>query len=76
MVSQALTTAEVVWKDRIYLSSPDGGQDTVLAFDLDGKRLWQTKLGPEKKPKHRKLGSSSPFCRFVSSATIKCVFAR
>ena len=30
-----------------------------MAFDLDGKLLWQTMLGPESPPKHRTLGSSS-----------------
>jgi outer membrane protein assembly factor BamB len=52
------SSSPAVWDDRIYLSSPDGGEDSVLAFDMTGKRLWQTKLGPESPPKHRTLGSS------------------
>lgn len=37
----------VVWDRRIFLTAPVHGQDAVLAFDWDGKPLWQTKLGPE-----------------------------
>ncbi len=51
-------SSPIVWKDKIYLSSPADGEDSVIAFNLYGKQLWQTKLGPEKKPKHKKLGSS------------------
>lgn len=49
----------IVWKKRIYLTTPDNGVDVVLALDLDGKQIWKTKLGSETKPKHRKLGTSS-----------------
>lgn len=52
------TSAPMVWQDRVYLTSPDEGQDTVMAFDLAGKQLWQTKLGAEAPPKHRTLASS------------------
>jgi outer membrane protein assembly factor BamB len=53
------SSSPIVWNDRIYLTSPDDGQDTVLAFDAAGARLWQTRLGPESPPRHRSLGSSS-----------------
>ena len=52
------SSSPIVVGDRIFLSSPDAGQDSVLAYDLKGKRLWQTKLGSSKNPKHKKLGSS------------------
>ncbi len=52
------SSTPIVWKDRIFLTSPAEGQDSVLAFDLKGKPLWQTALGPETPPKHRTLGSS------------------
>ena len=48
-----------VWKDRIFLTTPDDGVDTVLAFDRDGKQVWETQLGAERPPKHKKLGTSS-----------------
>ena len=51
-------SSPIIWKDRIYLSSPDEGDDCMLAFDFNGKEIWRTKLGPAKKPKHKKLGSS------------------
>ncbi len=51
-------SSPIVWKDQIIVSCPDGGENSVIAFDSAGKKLWQTKLGAEKKPKHKKLGSS------------------
>ena len=38
-------SSPVVWNDRIFVTSPDEGIDTVIALDLDGKTIWQTKLG-------------------------------
>jgi outer membrane protein assembly factor BamB len=52
------TSVPIVQQDRIYLTSPAEGQDTVMAVDFSGKRLWQTALGPESPPKHRTLASS------------------
>jgi outer membrane protein assembly factor BamB len=49
----------IVWENRIYVTSPDSGSDSVLAFDLEGKEIWKTRLGKETPPKHRKLGTSS-----------------
>lgn len=52
------SSSPVVWQDRIFLTTPADGEDAVMALDLTGKVLWQTKLGPESRPKHRTLGSS------------------
>lgn len=52
-------SSPVVWNDRIFVTSPDEGIDTVIALDLDGKTIWQTKLGEERPAKHKKLGTSS-----------------
>lgn len=52
-------SSPVVWKDRIFLTAPDAGVDTVLAFDLEGKMAWKTSLGEETPAKHKKLGTSS-----------------
>ncbi len=49
----------IVWKDRIFVTSPDSGSDSVLAFDLAGNQIWKTRLGEETPPRHRKLGTSS-----------------
>jgi outer membrane protein assembly factor BamB len=49
----------IVDRQRIYLTGPAEGQDAVMAFDFSGRRLWQTKLGTESKPKHQTLGSSA-----------------
>lgn len=53
------SSTPVVWNERIYITTPADGQDTVMAFDFDGNELWRTKLGPATPPKHRTLGSSS-----------------
>lgn len=50
----------IVWERRIYLSAPVEGQDAVLAFDGEGRLLWQTVLGPERKGKHRNGSGSNP----------------
>lgn len=52
------TSTPIVWRERIYLTSPADGEDAVLAFDLEGKELWRTALGPASRPKHRTLASS------------------
>jgi outer membrane protein assembly factor BamB len=52
------TSTPIVSGDRIYLTSPSEGQDAVLAFGLDGKALWETRLGSLSDPKHRSLASS------------------
>lgn len=52
------TSVPIVVAERIFLTSPSSGEDAVLAFDLAGRELWQTKLGPEDRPKHRTLASS------------------
>jgi len=52
-------SSPVVWKERIFVTAPDAGVDTVLAFDRNGKQLWKTKFGAEQPAKHKKLGTSS-----------------
>jgi outer membrane protein assembly factor BamB len=52
------SSTPIVWSERIYLTAPDNGQDTVLALDMHGKSMWRTPLGTESGPKHRTLGSS------------------
>jgi hypothetical protein len=37
----------VVWNRRVFLTAPVNGQDAALAFDWQGKALWQTTLGHE-----------------------------
>lgn len=51
-------SSPAVWRDRVFVTVPAEGEDAVLAFDLSGTLVWQTKLGPASPPKHRTLGSS------------------
>src|SRR5262245_22380844 len=54
------TSTPIVHANRIIVTSPSAdGQDEVLAFDLNGKVVWETKLGALSKPKHATLGSSA-----------------
>lgn len=52
------TSVPIVHNKTIFITSPLEGEDAVLAFDFSGKRLWETKLGRESKPKHQQLASS------------------
>jgi outer membrane protein assembly factor BamB len=49
-----------IWNDHIYLTAPADGQDSVLAYDWAGKRLWQTTFGQENAGKHRNGSGSNP----------------
>ena len=51
-------SSPIIWGGNIIVTCPDGSQNSVIAFDGNGKRLWQSKLGKAKNPKHKKLGSS------------------
>ena len=50
----------VVTKDRIYLTAPVDGQDALLAYDFEGKLVWQTVFGTEEPGKHRNGSGSNP----------------
>ncbi|MGV3724313.1 MAG: PQQ-binding-like beta-propeller repeat protein [Actinomycetota bacterium] len=63
----------IVWKNRIYLTTPADGQDSVLALDGAGKQLWLAKLGPESPARHRSLASS---CNASPVTDGKALFAR
>lgn len=53
------SSSPIVWNDRIIVTAPAEGQDSVLAFDRSGRALWQTAVGNASPPRHRTLGSSS-----------------
>jgi len=46
----------LVWRNRVYVTTPAEGHDAVMAFDLAGKQQWLTKLGAQSPPKRRTLG--------------------
>jgi hypothetical protein len=39
------SSTPIVVNQHIYLSTPDKGQDAILALDFHGKQLWLTRLG-------------------------------
>jgi outer membrane protein assembly factor BamB len=50
----------IVWGKHIFVTAPSNGLDGVLAFDLDGKLLWQTTLGSEQAGRHPNGSGSNP----------------
>lgn len=50
----------VVWSKRIFLTASVDGQDGALAFDWEGKPLWQTPLGVGKSGKRDNSSGCNP----------------
>ena len=46
------SSTPIVLNDRIFLTTPDEGQDAVMALDLEGNELWRTRLGAASEPKN------------------------
>ena len=42
----------IVWNGRIYLTTPVGKKDALVALDMDGKTLWQVTFGAEREGKN------------------------
>lgn len=43
----------IVWKQRIYVTTPTDGYDSLVALDWSGDRVWDVKFGKENPGKHR-----------------------
>ncbi len=50
----------IVWNQRIYVTAPTDGLDSLIAFDWSGKRLWHTEFGKENPGKHRNGSGCNP----------------
>lgn len=50
----------IVWDGQIIITSPLDGQDAVIAYDWNGVKQWQTKIGAERAGKHRNGSGSNP----------------
>jgi outer membrane protein assembly factor BamB len=48
----------IVWGNNIVITSPIDGNDAVMNFDWNGKLLWKTKVGKERKGSRRSSGSN------------------
>jgi len=58
---------------RIYLTAPIEGKDSVLCFDLEGTEKWQTTFGTENAGKHRN-GSGSNASPITDGAAVFVYF--
>ena len=52
------SSTPIVWQQRIYLTAPSDGLDSVLCFDSSGEEIWKTVFGQEDPGKHAR-GSGS-----------------
>jgi outer membrane protein assembly factor BamB len=50
----------IVWGERIIVTAPVEGKDSVLSLDLSGKLMWQVALTPERSGKHRNASGCNP----------------
>lgn len=50
----------IVWDGTIILTTPLGDQDGVIALGWDGKKLWETAVGPGLDGRHRNGSGSNP----------------
>jgi outer membrane protein assembly factor BamB len=50
----------IVWAKRIFLTAPTNGQDAALAFDWDGRLLWQTVFGAAERGKRANSSGCNP----------------
>lgn len=50
----------IVLKNCIYVTAPIDKTNAVLAFDMEGKQLWSTPLGPETAGKHQNGSGCNP----------------
>lgn len=72
----------VVWDDKIFVTSPIGDEDGLLAFDAKGKEIWRKTLGAGTPGRGQRVGSStnsSPITdgevivAYFKSGTVACV---
>ena len=52
----------IVWGNQIMLTCEAADQDTVMALDWSGNKLWQTAVGKQRGGKHRNGSGSNPSC--------------
>ncbi len=72
----------IVWGDKLFVTSPIGDEDGLLAFDSKGKELWRKSFGKGTPGRGQRVGSStnsSPITdgnivvAYFKSGTVACV---
>ncbi len=54
------SSAPAVWEDQVFVTSGKDGQDSITAYDWNGKQKWQKTLGKERPGKHKNGSGSNP----------------
>lgn len=62
------SSTPIVVDDRIFLTCAIDGQDTVLAYRLNGDEVWRTQIAREKPGKHAKASGCNSSCVTDGSA--------
>jgi len=71
----------IVWNQRIYVTAPTDGRDSLISYDWSGHRLWHAAFGTENPGKHRNGSgcNASPvtdgdcICVYFKSGTLAAV---
>lgn len=50
----------IVWDDRIYVTCGKESKNVLVALDMNGKTLWEAKVGTERPGKHQKATGANP----------------
>jgi len=50
----------IVWDDRIYVTCGKESKNLLVALDMNGKTLWEAKIGTERPGKHQKATGANP----------------
>lgn len=50
----------IVWDGRVYVTCGKEGKNVLVALDMDGKSLWEARIGAERPGKHQKATGANP----------------
>jgi outer membrane protein assembly factor BamB len=54
------TSTPAIWGDNLYITCLEDGVDTLIAFDMDGKKRWEAQIGIGEEGSHRAGTGANP----------------
>ncbi|MDB4413192.1 PQQ-like beta-propeller repeat protein [Pirellulaceae bacterium] len=54
------SSTPAVWGEKIFVTTPNQGENFVYCYDFSGKKLWEAKIGKAETKKHNMASSSNP----------------